>query len=146
MRPLRDIKRVVGHAEIRSEPRINGMILDDLLKELATSRNDASVPTARRLWSSLVHNRLVPLAAMVAVVCVVAVVLHRHASREPVQPPTLATASSAADLLTVGHLNAACRRGGLPEIERQCERATQRLQIRPERVSTEQLIREMTGT
>jgi len=49
---------------------------------------------------------------------------------------------SAADLLTVAGLNAAFRRGGLEAVERQCELAAQRLGIRPQRISVEDLIQE----
>jgi hypothetical protein len=74
-------------------------------------------------------------------IAIVALTVVSRTSHEPVRNGTL----SAADMLTVGHLNAACRRGGLDEIDRQCERAAERLRNRPERISTEQLIREMKG-
>ena len=51
-------------------------------------------------------------------------------------------ALSAADLLTVGCLNAAFRRGGLEAVEQICEMAARRLDIRPERVTVEELFRE----
>ena len=49
---------------------------------------------------------------------------------------------SAADLLTVACLNAAFRRGGLEAVEQICEMAARRLDIRPERVTVEELFRE----
>ncbi len=49
---------------------------------------------------------------------------------------------SAADLLTVGCLNAAFRRGGLEAVERQCEAAARRLDLRPEKIPVMELIRE----
>jgi hypothetical protein len=52
---------------------------------------------------------------------------------------------SAADLLTVGCLNAAFRRGGLEAVERQCELAAQRLGICPRRVTVEELIQECSA-
>jgi hypothetical protein len=52
---------------------------------------------------------------------------------------------SAADLLTVACLNAAFRRGGLEAVERQCELAEQRLGIRPQRVTVEELIQECSA-
>jgi hypothetical protein len=49
-------------------------------------------------------------------------------------------ALSAADLLTVGCLNAAFRRGGLEAVEQLCEAAARRLDFRPERVSVAELM------
>ncbi len=51
-------------------------------------------------------------------------------------------ALSAADLLTVGRLNAAFRRGGLEAVEQLCDMAAQRLDLRPERISVGELIDE----
>jgi len=51
-------------------------------------------------------------------------------------------ARSAADLLTVGHLQAAFRRGGLEAVERLCDVAAQRLYLRPQRMTVEELIQE----
>jgi hypothetical protein len=53
---------------------------------------------------------------------------------------------SAADLLTVGGLNAAYRRGGLEAVDRQCEAAARRLEDQPQRISVPQLIRQLNGT
>lgn len=84
---------------------------------------------------------------MAALILIVALVVVSRTSDEPIWQPSYVTETpSAADMLTVGRLNAACRRGGLPEIDRQCEQAAQRLDIQPERISMEQLIREMKGT
>ena len=52
---------------------------------------------------------------------------------------------SAADLLTVACLNAAFRRGGLEAVEQQCELAARRLDLRPQRITVEELIRECSA-
>jgi len=147
MRPLRDIKRLVRHAEIHSVPEASQTVLDDLLKELAAGREDVSIRAGRQNWGSMARSPLARTAAVAALVMIVALVVLSRTSHEPVrQPSYVGEAPSAAEMLTVGRLNAACRRGGLPEIERQCEQAAQRLEARPERISVEQLIREMKGT
>jgi len=50
---------------------------------------------------------------------------------------------SAGDLLTVVCLNAAFWRGGLEAVDRQCELAAHRRDMRPERISVRELIREL---
>jgi hypothetical protein len=142
MRPLREIEKLVHGAPIHSEPETNRAVLGGLLEELAACRKEASVPAGRRIWSSMAK-----VATTAALILIAALVVVSRTSREPVrQPPYVAATLSAADMLTVGRLNAAWRRGGLPEIEQQCELAAQKLDFRPQRISMEQLVREMNGT
>ena len=89
-------------------------------------------------------SRALQAVAAAAVVILALIILTRSLQKTP--PPTEHRTQSAADLLTVGCLNAACRRGGLEELERQCEEAAQRLDQRPERTSVKELIRELKGT
>ncbi len=146
MRPLRDIKRFVGCAEVHSIPKVNKAVLDGLMKEFATTRSDASLRAGRNIWSSVVHSPLAQATAVAALIVIGTLVVVSRTPRESTRRPPVAETLSVADMLTVGRLNAACRRGGLPEVERQCEQAAQKLQNRPERISMEQLIREMKGT
>ncbi len=133
MRPLRETKRLISCAGVGSTPEGNRAVLDDLLKELRPKRPDRDHVT---------EASLVRIAAVAAMILLAVLIVVTHAPREPALLPT----SSAADMLTVGRLNTACRRGGLPGIERQCEQAAQKLQSRPEHISMEQLFREMKGT
>lgn len=133
MRSLRDIKRLVAHAPVHATPSGNRAVFEDLTKELA----------GRRIEGNTIRFRVASLAVAAAVVVVAAV---GYLSREPIQRPPRVETASAADMLTIGRLNAACRQGGLAEVERQCEQAARRTRSRPERVSVEQLITEMKGT
>jgi hypothetical protein len=147
MRPLRDIRRLVRYAQIHSKPEANRAVLDDLRRELGAGRTGASIPAGRPLRRRVPRGPLAPIAAVAALILVVALVMVSRIPEKPVRPPLrVGETLSAADLLTVCALNAACRRGGLPEMERQCERAAQRLDLRPEKVSAEQLTKEMNGT
>jgi hypothetical protein len=147
MRPLRDIRRLVRHAQVHSKPGVNRVVLDDLRRELDASRTGASIPAGQHLWRRVTRSPLASVAAVAALILVVALVMVSRGPEEPARPPLrVGETLSAADMLTVCALNAACRRGGLPEIERQCERAARKLDLRPERVSVEQLTKEMNGT
>ncbi len=147
MRPLRDIKRLVRHAPLHADAERSRAVLDDLRRELGAVSTDASVPAGRHIWSRMMCSPRAAVVGAAALIVVVALVMISRTSEVPTrQPLRVGETPSAADMLTVGSLNAACRRGGLPEIERQCERAAQRLDIRPERISAEQLTREMNGT
>jgi hypothetical protein len=147
MRPLRDIRRLVRHAPIHSKPEANRVVLDDLRRELDAAGTNASLPTGRHNRLRMICRPRTAVAAVAALILVVALVMVKRTPEEPVRPPhQVGETLSAADLLTVCALNAACRRGGLPEMERQCERAARKLDLRPERVSVEQLTKEMNGT
>jgi len=144
---MRDIKRLVRHAPVHANAEMSRAVLDDLRKELGAGRIDASTPIHRHIWSSMMCSFRAGVAAVAALILVVALIMVSRIPKEPIRPPLrVGETPSAADMLTVGSLNAACRRGGLPEMERQCERAAQRLDTRPERISAEQLTREMNGT
>jgi hypothetical protein len=146
MRRLKDVQRLVGHAVVHATPEGNKAVLDELLKELAAAQEDMSLPTGRRLWHCAARSPLARAAVAAALIVIgTLLIVSRTPPASTRQPPRVETLS-AADLLTVGCLNAACRRGGLPEVEKQCERATQKLQSQPERISLEQLITEMKGT
>jgi hypothetical protein len=147
MRPLKDIRRLVRHAPIHSKPEVNRIVLDELRRELDAAGTEATLPTGRYNWSSMICRPRTAVAAVAALILVVALVMVSRGPEEPARPPLrVGETLSAADMLTVCALNAACRRGGLPEIERQCERAARKLDLRPERVSVEQLTKEMNGT
>jgi hypothetical protein len=145
MRSLREIKESIGHAKVESKPEADRVVLRHLLTEFAAATGNASTPAMPCAWRALAKGRVVKAMAAAAIVILALFLVGRPphkvvAPRPEIRPP------SAADLLTVGHLNAACRRGGLEAIEQQCEEAARRLDNRPERVSAKELIREFKGT
>jgi hypothetical protein len=130
MRSLRDIKRLVGHAKIHSKPDVNRAILDDLLQELAASTQDRA--SSAKSWYRIVVARGNVARAAVAAGIVVGVLLGVHRFRQESRPvPSEGRQVSAAEMLTAGRLNAAYRRDGLQGLERQCEKAAERLGLRP---------------
>jgi len=139
MRSLRDIKKCVSHAGIRSSPQADKAMLGDLIQELEKATEDASIHLKPRDWA--IAARIVAAAAIVIITLIVV----SRPSREIVREPRVDRPQSAADLLTVGCLNAACRRGGPEAIDHQCEEAARRLENRPEKVSVKELIRELKG-
>ena len=141
MRSLRDIKKSIRHARIESKPEADEAILRRLLAELATVTAKTATPVPQCNWRAVAQSRIVQAAAAAVVVTVVLFVVGRPPHKVVPSPPEVRM-PSAADLLTVGYLNAACRRGGLEAMDRQCEEAARCLGTRPERVSTRELIRE----
>ncbi len=140
MRSLREIKKSIRHARVESKSETDQAVLRHLVGELTTVTGDA--PGLTKLH---VRGRILRAMAAAAIVILALVMVARPP--QPVTPPSPAgRVQSAADLLTVGGLNAAYRRGGLEAVDRQCEAAAQRLEDRPQRMSVNQLIRELKGT
>ncbi len=139
MRPLREIKKSIGHARVESKPEADRVVLRHLLAEFGTAAGDGAAGATRH-----VRGRMLKALAAAAIVILALVMIARPPQRTARPEPENRT-PSAADLLTVGCLNAACRRGGLEAMDRQCEEAAGRLGTRPERVSTRELIREFDG-
>lgn len=141
MRRLRDMKKSIGHARIESKPRANKAILGHLLAEFATARGDTSTPVKPRDWRIVARSRGVKMTAAAAVI--LALILVGRPPRKAAQPPLESRTQSAADLLTVGRLNAVCRRGGIEAVARQCEEAAKKTENRPQPITIDGLIGEL---
>ena len=145
MRPLKDIKKWVSRVAIRTRPQANKAILGDLLREFAACEEDLA-PVTPRAWKEVITSSTAKLAAAVVVVAIIGLLTVPRSSRETGRQEVNGWTQTAGDMLTVGYLNAACRRGGLSEVERQCDRAADRLNVQPETVSAEELLDELNGT
>ncbi len=139
MRSLREIKKSISHARVDSKPKANQAVLRHLIGELTTVAGDAP-----RLTNLQVRARILQATAAAAIVVLAIVIIARPPQRIT-SPSAQNRIYSAADLLTVGGLNAAYRRGGLEAVDRQCEAAARRLEDRPQRVSINQLLGELKG-
>jgi hypothetical protein len=130
MRPLRDIKRLVGRAEIHSRPEANRAVLDDLLRELAASTQETGSRAKPSRWNEVARSSVARVAVAAGIVIAALLGIGRL-WREPRPTVPEGARVSAAEMLTVGRLNAAYRHGGLPELQRHCETAAQRLGLPP---------------
>lgn len=141
MRRLRDIKKSIRHARIESKPQASQAILGHLLAEFATVTAEISAPVKSHDWRIVARSCGVRVMAVAAVIFALIVV--GHPPREPAPPPSESRTQSAADLLTVGRLNAVCRRGGIEAVARQCEEAAKRIENRPQPITIDELIGEL---
>ncbi|MEN6427134.1 MAG: hypothetical protein ABFE13_17400 [Phycisphaerales bacterium] len=137
MRPLKDVRRSIRHAKIESKPQADEAVRQSLLAELTAAT--AGPPVRPPTWPLAVK-----ILAAVVVVILALIVADRGLRESP--PPAENGTRSAADLLTVGALNAACRRGGLGAIDQLCEEADRRLGVPPEKISVRTFTREFNGT
>lgn len=141
MRSLKDIKRSIKHAQVDSKPRADEAVRQHLLAELVTATAAVPAPIRPQGWRIAVKA-----VAAAAVVILALIVVDRRPQQEVTPPASVGSRPrSAADLLTVGSLNAACRRGGLEAIDQLCEEADRRLGTEPEGISVRAFARELKG-
>jgi len=146
MKPTKNTEKFITNAAIHSDPEANRAVLEDLLKHLALARRGVpalvKLPYRKHVVKGRTMKAVVAAAAITILVLIIVSLSPQHATRERPEGGV----QSAADMLTVGYLNAACRRGGLNEVEMRCEQAAERLGLQPKKVSMEELLDESKGT
>ena len=143
MRSTKDIEHALKHSnlEIDVHAQADQRVLDELV---ARHRNSMGARRAIRRPQAL---PFMTKAIAAAAVVVIAALLARHpVRREPAPTPPRRATVSAAELLTVRRLNTVYRRAGMQGLERQCKEAADRVDIRPTRMSIENLIAEFNGS
>lgn len=147
MRSAKDIEHSLRHADLDVDvnARTDRAILSELVdahRESARTRFAAAPPSRRTITA----NWTVRLAAGVVVVGIIGLLALRHAPRRPKSIPQPPATMSAAEMLTVRQLNAAYWRGGLKELEAQCEKAAEKTDVKATEISITDLFAELKGT
>lgn len=145
MRPAKDIERSIKNLDGNIE--VDVKTDHEILTELADAHRRATLTGTPALGGEPSRGRLgyVGLAAAILVAVVVGLFSLRHIPHQPGEVPQPPATMSAAEMLTVGQLQAAFQRGGLAEVEAQCEKAADKVDTPPEKVSIEDLVVELKG-
>jgi hypothetical protein len=142
MRSERDIERALKQADLdvdvntRTDRTIESELVD--LHHKASRHPSANEGTFSQAWLGYAA-----LAAVVLIAIVTVLAIRRDESTRPEEPPQSAGMMSAAEMLTVGQLKAAYQRGGLSEVEAQCEKAAEKVDVNSEELSMGKLIVEL---
>ena len=137
MRSSKDIERVLKHADMDVE--INAETDRAVMSELTDIHRNATPCEPSGGWLGYMA------AAATVVILVVVLVLNRRETPRSEDAPPPAMVTSAAEMLTVGQLKAAYRRGGLDAIEAQCDDAAEKMDVTPKELSIRDLIVELEG-
>ncbi len=140
MRSAKDIERSLKHADlgVETDTEADRAILGELV-----DMHRRSTPTGVT-WSTMLRPATLGLAATIVVAFAAVFLVNRREPSEPGGVPQPAATMSAAEMLTMGQLKAAYGRGGLEELEAQCEKAAEKLDVLP--ISITDLIVELKGT
>lgn len=138
MRSSKDIERALKHGDLDVE--INADTDRAIMGELMSLHRNAGpcYPSGRRLGT-------MALAAAAAIIIVIGLIFFRREASGPEETPRPAVAMSAAEMLTIGRLKAAYRRGGPEAFEAQCDDAAERVDMTPKQLSLSDLIAELEG-
>jgi hypothetical protein len=145
MRPEKNIERSIKNLD--GDIEVNPKTDHDILTELTDAHRRATLTGTPALGGVPSRGRLgyVGLAAVVLIAVAVGLFGLRHPHRERGDVPQPPATMSAAEMLTVGQLKVAFQRGGLAAVEAQCEKAADKVDTPPEKVSIEDLIVELKG-
>ncbi len=140
MRSAKDIERSIRKLEwdIDIDAKTDRSILDELADAHCESVRTPSAPVR---WKTIAR-----VAVAAGIVGIVGLFALHDVPHEPRHIPPPPTTMSVAEMLTVGQLKAAYRRGGLGALEAQCEKAAERVERLPTRMTIEELIVELKGT
>lgn len=99
------------------------------------------------LWQTLIKSKITKLAAAAVVVLVVGLFVARRVPDKQIDNRTKPEAAqSPAEMMTAISLNMAYRRGGMEEVDRQCDKAFEMLGPRPGTTTVQEIIAEFNGT
>jgi hypothetical protein len=117
-------------------------------KEFQTlvSRADKAPPATVRL-ADILKKPITKLAAAALIILTIGFFMTHLGPSEKVNTTNVTIVTkSPAELLTVASLNIAYRRGGVEEVERQCEQAIDKLGPQPAKITINELLAEFNGT
>jgi hypothetical protein len=115
----------------------------EILKARAGRKHERIRPS---VWKTLLQSTPAKFAAAAAIIAAIALLaVYMGPGEQSYTRPNDQPAQSPAEMLTVMSLKMAYRRGGLEEVERQCDEALKMLGPLPERVTVKQLLAEFNG-
>jgi len=94
------------------------------------------------LWGKVSASPITKLAAAAVTIVAIGLCIAKRSSREQERPRIAHSAKSTVEMMTEMSLMGAYRRGGMEAVEKQCERAFEKVRLRPGNLSVEQMLAE----
>jgi hypothetical protein len=101
----------------------------------------------RNLWQIITKSKIAKFAAAAVIVLAVGVFIVQRVPDEQIKNHKMPeVAKSPAEMMTAMSLNMAYRRGGMEEVEKQCDKAFEMLGPRPGATTVQEILAEFNGT
>jgi len=114
---------------------------------LKSRAGQTSRPHRRNLWRTIIKSRITKFAAAAVIVLAVGLFVARRVPDKQIDNHTKPEiAKSPAEMMTAMSLNVAYRKGGMEEVEKQCDKAFEMLGPRPGRITVQEILAEFNGT
>ena len=117
------------------------------LQILKSRAGQASRPHRRNLWRTIIKSRITKFAAAAGIVLAVGLFVARRVPDKQIDNRTKTeVAKTPAEMMTAMSLNIAYRKGGMEEVDRQCDKAFEMLGPRPGNVTVQEMLAALNGT
>lgn len=111
------------------------------------SSKTGSAKAGPNIWQTIYKSKITKLAVAAMIIVAIGLFLvQRNPEERPENDIKTPVAKSPAEMPTVASLNIAYHKGGLDAVERQCEKAFERLELRPADITLQELLAEFNGT
>lgn len=134
-------------SHIATTGRMDKRVLDDSFAAMEETILAKSAGYKPNLLRTIIKSRITKFVAAAVVILVVGVfIVQRRADERTQNGVKPEVAKSPAEMMTAISLNMAYRRGGMEEVDRQCDKAFEMLGPRPGRITVQEILAEFNGT
>jgi len=117
------------------------------LQILKSRAGQNSRPHRRNLWRTVIRSKMTKFAAAAVIVLAVGLFIAQRVPDEKIDKRTKPeVAKSPAEMMTAMSLNIAYRKGGMEEVEKQCDKAFEMSGPRPGNVTVQEMLAALNGT
>ena len=149
MKPTEKMEKLIKtkRPRITTDTEMDTRVLHNSFAAMEETIRAKSADYKPNLWSIIIRSRMTKLAAAAVIVLVVGLFVARRIPDKQTENGTKQeVAKSPAEMMTAMSLNIAYRRGGMEEVEKQCDKAFEMLGPRPGKISVREILAELNGS
>lgn len=147
MTSAKDIKKLTKNATIDTNEEVDESVLNGLLEQFDEAEEQYSAASQPSIWRTVIKSKIAKFAAAAMIVLAVGLFVARRMPDKQVEHRAKPeVAKSPAEMMTAMSLNIAYRKGGMEEVEKQCDKAFEMLGPRPGKISVQEILAELNGS
>lgn len=147
MRPTESIEKRIKNVNIVIDSESNKRVFSNILQAFEKSTAKDLAPADQpNIWGMIFRNPLTKVAAAAVIIVAISFFVFHKEPLEQQRSQKVIVTKSPAEMLTLRSLKIAYRNGGIEAVETQCEKAIEKLGLKPERISVQELLEDIIGT